>query len=244
MELNKNNHSSNPHRQPVKNTTGKRFYSSLQMKQQVEQMHERYGDARRFQAIFNPELQSCVAREWIRAYTGFAPTLQCVAEGYNFDTAIAWLCIEIENINTFSGAKEKLSIERLKELAVLILTEYKHLKVTELQLFFHRLKCGQYGRFYQSVDPLFISASLLQFTRERRDDLARIRAQQEKQRQQKPKPASSGGITLGEYLQRKAAKAKPVAEGEEEEKESVLELIFKQINQKTYEKDEKNVLHP
>lgn len=64
-----------------------------------------------------------------------------------------------------------MTVARQKDLAALILAEYPNLKASEILLFFHRLKCGRYGRFYGMVDALFITSSLLQFTEQRRADI-------------------------------------------------------------------------
>ncbi|MDR1623954.1 MAG: hypothetical protein LBS04_03170 [Tannerellaceae bacterium] len=50
-------------------------------------------------------------------------------------------------------------MDRQRELAGLIRTEYPFLKASEVLLFFHRLKCGRYGRFYGVVDALFITSA-------------------------------------------------------------------------------------
>lgn len=165
-------------------------------------MCKRYGSAKEFLALFTPELQTLAAREWEKVYTGTAPALSTVAYGYSQDTAIVWLCLQLENLNLFAGVKEKMPVSRQKELAALILTEYGYLKVSELLLFFHRLKCGRYGRFYGSVDALFISSSLLSYLGERRQEQSRIREQHERQ-QSKPSVASPTAITYAEYLARK-----------------------------------------
>lgn len=165
-----------------------------------------YGTAEQFLSVFNPALQLTAARHVERAYRGTAPQLATVSAGYGEPVAVVWLCIQIENVNVFAGVKEKMSVERQKELAGLILAEYDYLKVTELLLFFHRLKCGRYGRFYGTVDALFIASSLLAFLDERRKDLARCAADDEQRRQAAKaasaalRPAASGGITYDEYL--------------------------------------------
>lgn len=176
------------------------------MQPQVARMRELYGNAKQFLETFTPELQSYAAREWVRAYTGAAPALETVAAGYGRQTAEVWICMELENLNLFAGVKEKMSVARQKELAGIILVEYAHLKVSELLLFFHRLKCGRYGRFYGSVDALFITSALLQFMTERHADLARIANQREEA--QKANNTASTGITYQEYLSRKAEREK------------------------------------
>jgi len=167
-------------------------------------MRKLYGTAEQFLELFNPELQLFVAREWQRAYRGTAPKLSVVTAGYGFGTAEVWTCIQLEDINSFAGVKEKLSIARQKDLSKLCIAEYGYLRVTELMLCFHRLKCGRYGRFYGSVDPLFIASALLQFTTERLNDLARIR--EEEAKLVKESPVSPTAITYAEYLAQKQEK--------------------------------------
>lgn len=179
-------------------------------------MREQYGDAAQFLQTFNAALQPVAAREWVRAYTGVAPMLETVAEGYGEQTVQVWICEQLESINLFAGVKEKMSIARQKELAGLIRVEYGHLKVSELLLFFHRLKCGRYGRFYGSVDALFITSALLAFMTERRSDLARISEWREKA-QKKVEAASPNAITYAEYLRRKAEREKAVGDESTEE---------------------------
>lgn len=162
-------------------------------------MQQRYGTATDFLRLFSPDLQLVAARNPERAYFGTAPRLDTVAWGYSPEVATVWICIEVENVNNFAGVKEKMSLARQQELAHLILTEYPRLRVTELLLFFHRLKCGRYGRFYGTVDALFITTALVQFMEERRTETARYKT--ERQRKEQTSPASSGGITYQEYLE-------------------------------------------
>lgn len=170
-------------------------------------MRERYGDAKRFLAIFTPDLQIQAARHLERTYTGTAPTLATVAVGYGEAVAIVWVCTLLENVNLFSGAKEKMTVNRQRELAALILTEYPFLKASELLLFFYRLKCGRYGRFYGSVDALTITTFLLRFMEERRKEIARYRSP-EVERPPVASP-STEGISYEEYLKIKQQKQSP-----------------------------------
>lgn len=162
-------------------------------------MRERYGNAASFLSTFPPEMQVTAARYTERAYFGKAPSLAAVSYGYGEQTTLVWLCLLLENVNLFAGVKEKMPVARQKELAALIAVEYPYLKVTELLLFFHRLKCGRYGRFYGTVDALFISSALIQFMDERRTETNRYKAARLKETQVAASP-SSEGITYEEYL--------------------------------------------
>ena len=138
-------------------------------------MRGRYGSAEQFLKLFTPDLQIATARNEARAYLGSAPSLAVLAEGYGWQTVIVWLCIMIENLNNFTGVREKMPVARQRDLATLILAEYPSLKASEILLFFHRLKCG---RFYGMVDALFITSSLLQFSEQRRTDIIRYKEEQ------------------------------------------------------------------
>ncbi len=167
-------------------------------------MRQRYGTAEQFLKLFTPDLQIATAQNEERAYLGTAPALQTLAAGYGRQVVIVWLCIQIENLNNFTGVREKMSITRQQELATLILAEYPTLKASEILLFFHRVKCGRYGRFYGMVDALFITSSLLQFMEQRRTDLVRYRETQQRRTQTERTPSSTGKcITYEEYLKQK-----------------------------------------
>lgn len=177
-------------------------------------MKSRYGTAAQFLQTFSPDLQLTVARYTERAYFGTAPAIETVACGYGEEVATVWICIEVENLNNFAGVKEKMPVSRQKELARVMMAEYSRLKVTELLLFFHRLKSGRYGRFYGMVDALFITTALVQFMEERQTETARFQAERQR-REQATSPSSSGGITYAEYLEFLKTKQKKENHGQE-----------------------------
>ena len=175
--------------------------------QEMTAMRERYGNAEQFLNLFTTDLQLTAATHPERAYFGTAPSLAAVTAGYGRLTSVVWICTQVENINTFSGVKEKMSVERQKELAGLFIAEYPYLKVSELLLFFHRLKCGRYGRFYGMVDALFITSAILLFLEERRTESNRFKAARKKMEEKTQQPASTGQcITYEEYLELKKRK--------------------------------------
>ena len=127
---------------------GKNSSAWLKKQQDVADMTARYGNAEKFLNTFKPDMQVMVARYTERAYFGTAPMLETVCLGYGELVVMVFICALLEDINLFVGVKEKMPVNRQRELSRLVLAEYPYLKVTELLLFFHRLKCGRYGRFY------------------------------------------------------------------------------------------------
>jgi hypothetical protein len=171
---------------------------------QISEMKARYGLAGNFLAVFTPQCQAYAAQHPERAYTGTAPSLLAVEKGYGGQVLEVFLCMQLEDLNLFASVKTKLPMERQRELAGLIRAEYPLLKTSEVLLFFQRLKCGRYGRFYGAVDALFITTALGQFMQERRTDLIRL-GEARKEREKAVQPESNC-ITYSEYLRRKQAK--------------------------------------
>lgn len=167
-------------------------------------MIERYGDAAHFLSVMTPALDTHAARHPERAYTGPAPTLHCVAAGYGEATALVWLCMEIEDINTFSAARVKLSVDQQMDLARMILAGYGYLKVSEVLLFVYRLKSGHYERFYGAVDAQAIMLSLLTFATERRNELALLREAADRARKAAEEADRNlHAVSREEYLRKK-----------------------------------------
>lgn len=167
-------------------------------------MLRRYGDGRRFLDTFTPELQAYAAQQWERAHTGVAPTIRTMIDGYGEDTVVVWFCQQLEDVNTFSSVRGKLSIDNQKRFAKHTMAEYPNLKVSEFLLFFHRLKSGRYGRFYGAVDALFIANALTVFTQERKSDLEYLADRQRKQAvASSPAPKY---VTYEEFIQNKKLK--------------------------------------
>ena len=190
-----------------KQPDGQKSSAWLKKQQKVADMRKRYGPAEQFLKLFTPDLQIATARNEARAYLGSAPSLEVIAEGYGWQTVIVWLCIQIENLNNFTGVREKMTVARQKDLAALILAEYPNLKASEILLFFHRLKCGRYGRFYGMVDALFITSSLLQFTEQRRADIIRYKEEQSRlEKNVLPSVDTGKYITREEYFKQKRLK--------------------------------------
>lgn len=126
---------------------GKNSSAWLKKQQEVADMTARYGNAEKFLNTFKPDMQVMAARYTERAYFGTAPMLETVCLGYGELVVMVFICALLEDINLFVGVKEKMPVNRQRELSRLVLAEYPYLKVTELLLFFHRLKCGRLRPF-------------------------------------------------------------------------------------------------
>lgn len=120
-----------------------------------------------FCKMFSPDYQSRICGDTDECFFGNYPTLGQLKTEYGRNAATVWMTPQLHNLSEYSGCKGKLTGEALKDCAYVIGTAFDWLKVSEVMLFFHRFKTGQYGRFYGNVDPLVITESLRKFCEER-----------------------------------------------------------------------------
>lgn len=102
---------------------------------------------------------------------------------YGKNTSAVWLVPLLFDLSEFCGCKGKFTTEQMRDLAYIIVAGYSYLKVTEILLFFWWFKCGRYGKFYGSLDPLIITTSLHDFIRDRNVLIARKESEDEEHRQ-------------------------------------------------------------
>ena len=186
-----------PSQQPKSNDLAKPSSSSIALR---EKMVQRYGSSLELVDKVTPARQLWCAENVESCFFGDFPTLsQLKALGGN--TPVMWLVPQLANLSEFCGARDKLSVDQLRDLASIITTEFYYLKITELMLFFHRFKAGKYGRFYGSVDPLIIVEALHKFRKERGDIIDRHdREEAQRLREQ----AAAEAVTWEEYREKYA----------------------------------------
>ena len=153
-----------------------------------------YGDKKSFLSKFTPDMQIVVAENEERAFTGHAPSLGLLKKTYGKNMATIWLIPQIWDLCEYTNSRGKLDERQTEKLAEMISIEYGYMKVTEIMLFFYRLKCGRYGKFYGTVDPMAIMMALDQFRTERINYLANHKEEE---------PPRTDTITAEEYFKRK-----------------------------------------
>lgn len=149
---------------------------------------------------YNPDGQAKLCRNVSDCWFGEHPTLILLDNTYQKDVAEAWLVPQLANISEYSGAKDKLTKEQVKDCAFVIRNNYGYLKVSELMLFCHRFKSGEYGDFYGGVSPLTITTALRKFIHDRA--VAIDRKEQEK-REEEMEESRKNAITWEEYCRRR-----------------------------------------
>lgn len=154
-------------------------------------------------------MQIVVAKNEEKAFLSNTPSLGLLKKTYGENMAAMWLMPQIWDLCEYTNSKGKLDERQAKQLAEMISIEYGYMKVTELLLFFYRLKCGRYGKFYGAIDPMMVMAALDTFRKERNDYL---RANH----REDPEPPKDT-ITAEEYFKRKGIS--------EEEQKDVMKII-------------------
>lgn len=179
---------------------------SLRNSQAASELRQRYPVAERLLTLFNPSNQSryCAPALQERCVTGNAPTIANLSEAYGEATAEAWLEVQLFDLSEFAGAKDKMPKGKIEQLAQMILTQYRHIKMTEVMLVLYRFKLGEYGEFYGSVDPLTISRAFRDHAKGRNEVI--WAALQRQRREEADKAiADPDNITLDEFFERNKA---------------------------------------
>lgn len=147
--------------------------------------------------VFTPDKQGVL--EATTAIMGNYPTLADFRMAYGRNAVEAWLMIQLNDLSEYAGVKLKLTTMQLEETARTIIAEYYHLKLTEIMLFLRYCKCGKYGKFYGSVDPMVITSALPKFFKERNAIIDKAQGEAH-QRQLDEWRNDPNNITYNEYL--------------------------------------------
>lgn len=118
---------------------------------------------------YSPSEQTVVASDPISCVMCDAPTLAKVKNEYGEQVVYDWLAIELDDYQNFVGVKEdnKATYDVIKELSRMIHNRYYYLKLTEMMLFFQRLKYGDYGEMFGCVDAVRILKAIKAFVDDR-----------------------------------------------------------------------------
>lgn len=158
---------------------------------------QRFGSEDDFMLKVNPNTQAAFGEKPKSAIMGDYPTLNDIDMAYGKGFSTEWLVVQIDNLSMHTGARN-LTKEQQLELARILAVEYRHLKVTEMLLFFYRFKTGRYGRFYGSVDPMVITCAIREFVIERGQMIEHY-MQEEREEQQEQERRSNPPMTREEY---------------------------------------------
>lgn len=147
---------------------------------------------------YSPSKQYLLSQHPERCVTGKAPALSEIKRKYGEGITLKLLEIQINDYNNFIGVKEdmKNNALQIQEIARLICANYYFLKISEIMLFFFRLKSGKYGKNYGAVDGVSVMSSLRDFVDDRNAIIDRVESEKRAEERQKQK---AGAISWEEY---------------------------------------------
>lgn len=162
-------------------------------------------EARNLLEVFNPEKQTFYAVNPTQCVMGDYPTLAKIKAEYGEQFVYDWLAVHLNDYQNFVGVKEenKASYRTIKEVARMIYNRYYYLKITELMLFFQRLKYGDYGEMYGCIDAVRIMRALRTFFDERNQIIEKI---EQRERERKMEEDRKNAVSYEEYTEIKKRK--------------------------------------
>lgn len=123
---------------------------------------------------WNPDKVNGIARKTEdECYLADTPTMLELDVQFGSRTSEEWLVCQLTRLNETSGTKRKMDESKLEWTATVLSVNGRHVKASEMLLFFYKLRSQQYGQFYGSVDPDMIIRSFSTFMEQRMDAYAR-----------------------------------------------------------------------
>lgn len=166
----------------------------------------KYGDAHQFALAFNPSVQTKCAMNVERSLMADAPTIRQLLFTYQLEHLQVWIMAQLEDLNEYVGAKNKLETGQMKALGSMIIVKSEYLKASEILLFFYKLKAGDFGGFYGAVDALKVGEYLNAFMAWRSLELDKVQSRQDQEeRERKRIKWQTRGKTREEYEQARLA---------------------------------------
>ena len=165
---------------------------------------KKYGDAHSFALAFNPTVQIKCAMHIERSLMSDVPTIRQLLHTYQLEHLQIWVMAHLEDLNEYVGVKNKMPTAQMKELSSMIILKSEYLKASEILLFFYKLKAGDFGGFYGTVDPQKVGEYLNAFRNWRSLALDKLYSKQaQEQRERERREWHKMGITREEYEKRR-----------------------------------------
>lgn len=175
---------------------------------------------------FTPKIQPLCASEPLRCYLGTAPALGKISRVVGAKFAVTWLISQIDYYSRTLNTADQMTENDMRHLALVILSNYPHLNLAEVMLFFSRLSGGIYGQVaYGQVRAENITAKIPEFLKHRARELDKHhREEAAAQRQREEARRAQFAVTYDRW-QRIKADALALCNGDQQAAE-------KYINQK------------
>lgn len=80
------------------------------------------------------------------------PTLGALKKAYSEDFMLAYIELWLVNLNDFINVSRKMNPAQMQELSVMIYQDYYYFNLADINLVFSKIKKGEFGPLYESID--------------------------------------------------------------------------------------------
>lgn len=162
----------------------------------------------RFNPIFQDKLES-IGCGYVGCYKLAYPTLSAVVWGYGIETVKTWLAVYIDNLVEMLGVPSRMEEKEKDYLAGKIIYKYHQLKISEIALYFSKMKDAELVEYYGYIDASRVMAGLRVYVQRRDDTVERHeRADQRDQMDKRWREQEQVRCTREEYQEIKKKRAK------------------------------------
>lgn len=97
------------------------------------------------------------------------PTLASIKKKFSDEFVLTYIELWIQDLNDFLNVKRKMTAGQRGQTAVFIYDEFYYFNLAEFNLVFSRIKKGDYGSLFESIDGSKIISCFREYDKERTD---------------------------------------------------------------------------
>jgi hypothetical protein len=151
---------------------------------------------------YNPDKAVFFSHYPTRCITGAAPTLIDINLSYHSTASLVWLIAHITSLQEQLNVPNKMTVYQIDACAQIITERYGYLKLSEIMLFFARLKGGLYNvDWHGYITPDKLVAALREYFIPYRNDLLHKIEKDRKEREQKKQRNAHDVMTHQEWIE-------------------------------------------
>jgi hypothetical protein len=149
------------------------------------------------QSTITPEQESAIV-------SGDTPTISTCVRVYGEGTVNTVIILHLQQLNNYCGTQNKLDASQMEQFCTVVRSRFGYLKPEELVVFFTRFMAGEYGRFYGSMDPLFLAEALGRFDEWRKELRGKsLRERERREKAEREQVVSKASQKYINYLRKK-----------------------------------------
>lgn len=161
-------------------------------------------NAQEFETLYDVKHIFNYTLDEARCHGGQAPTLRECQTLFGRDSLRKVMRGALDTFIDFIKAKDKPNNAQRDTICWLVMTQFGSLKITEWLLFAMKAMSGQFGKFYNTLDPLDITTAVRSWAKECETIRAELRASAEREQAQREREEQAATPIDREALMRHA----------------------------------------